>query len=53
MTPSDAPLLQISGLTKRFGTLLANDHVDLVVRAGETVDRVIARDQCRHGSDSC
>ena len=30
-------LLEVQGLSKRFGGLLANDHVDLVVRAGEII----------------
>ena len=30
-------LLEVRGLSKRFGGLRANDHVDLVVRAGEIV----------------
>ena len=33
---TDAPLLKVSGLVKRFGGLLATDHVDLDVRPGET-----------------
>ena len=37
MTASGAasPLLAVRGLTKRFGTVLANDEIDLDVRAGE------------------
>ncbi len=31
----DVPLLQLSGITKRFPGTLANDRVDLQVRAGE------------------
>jgi len=31
------PLLQVSGLTKRFGGVVAADHIDLVVNSGEIV----------------
>jgi branched-chain amino acid transport system permease protein len=31
------PLLEVKGLVKRFGGLLAADHIDLVVRPGEVV----------------
>ena len=33
---ADVPLLKVTGLVKRFGGLLATDHVNLDVRAGET-----------------
>jgi len=30
-----APAVQLRGVTKRFPGVLANDHIDLVVRQGE------------------
>ncbi|MEA3459575.1 MAG: ABC transporter ATP-binding protein, partial [Chloroflexota bacterium] len=35
MTPNNVPAVEMCGITKRFPGVLANDHIDLVVRAGE------------------
>jgi ABC-type sugar transport system ATPase subunit len=35
--PETAPVLSVRGATKRFGAVVALDHVDLTVRAGEVV----------------
>jgi branched-chain amino acid transport system ATP-binding protein len=41
MSSNGAPLLEVSGLVKRYGGLLAIDHVDLTLRPG-TITGVIA-----------
>lgn len=35
MALAEHPLVQLSGIVKRFGALVANDHISLEVRAGE------------------
>ena len=33
--PGDAPALELRGITKRFGSLVANDAIDFELRRGE------------------
>ena len=35
MTESSPPALELRGITKKFGPVVANDRVDFDVRAGE------------------
>ena len=35
--PSDVPVLEVRGLTKRFPGVLANDHIDLKLFKGEVL----------------
>jgi len=37
MPSPEPPLLDLSGITKRFGQVIANDHVDFQLRRGEIV----------------
>ena len=43
MTPQP-PLIQAEHLTRRFGTLVANNDVNLIVQPGEVVGHHLAQD---------
>ena len=43
-------VLEVDGLTRRFGDVVANDQVDLRVRAGEVVGLLAITAQARRPS---